>query len=404
MLDKPLNATEEFVYRICKKSFLSLWSYLNPQGKSRGKELCDILVVIDPDIIIISVKDVNLFSGNDQQSNFERWRKRAIEESVKQIYGAERWLKQASHVIRKDGALGIPLPNKESRRIHRIAVAFGGKGNAPIRYGNFGRGFVHVLDEVSFQAIFEELDTVEDFVTYLSDKEIFCTNGPKYINHGGEEDLLATYLIRGRLFPSVTGFLMLEDGIWKSLKGRKEYLAKREADKISYFWDGLIETVNKHILGGTLEFGTALSDAEVVVRIMARENRFNRRFLGKAYEDFIRNSRNHVVRSRMHTSLSGIVYVFLALPHGTDRKERVEELQLRCLVARGLNKDHHTVVGIATEEYKPNAGFSLDLVFFYKNEWNVEDQKIFDDVRSRLGYFVKPVITEIREEEYPSNG
>ncbi len=402
MIDKPVNPAEEFVYRICKKSFLSLWSYLNPQGKSRGKELCDILVVIDPDVIIISVKDINLFSDHDQQGNFERWRKRAIDASVKQIYGAERWLRQASHVIRKDGTSGIVLPKKELLRFHRIAVAFGGKGNVPITYGDFGKGFVHVLDEVSFPAILKELDTIEDFVNYLSDKEDYLTNGPQYVLHGGEEDLLATYLIRGRSFPSVTGFLMLEDGIWENLKERDEYKAKKEADKLSYFWDGLIETFNKHIMDGTLEFGTALTDAEVAVRTMARENRLSRRFLGKAYEDFIRNSNS--VRARMHKSLLGIVYVFLALPHGTDRRERAEELQLRCFVARGLNQGSDTVVGIATEIYKPNAGFSLDLVFLYKNEWTAEDQEVFDQIRSRLGYFVKSIVTEVHEDEYPSDG
>lgn len=401
MKDKPINATEEFVYRICKKSFLSLWSYLNPQGKSRGKELCDILVVIDPDVIIISVKDINLFS-NDEQSDFERWRKRAIDESVKQIYGAQRWLRQASHVIRKDGTLGIALPEKDLRRFHRIAVAFGGKGNAPITYGDFGKGFVHVLDEVSLPAILQELDTIEDFVTYLTDKENFLTNGPKYVLHGGEEDLLATYLVRGRSFPSVTGLLMLEEGIWQNLKERDEYKAKKEADKLSYFWDGLIETFNKHIMAGTLEFETELTDAEVAVRTMASENRLSRRFLGKAYEDFIRNS--NIVRSRMHKSLSGIVYIFLALPHGTDRRERAEELQLRCFVARGLNQDSNTVVGIATEIYKPNAGFSLDLVFLHKADWTKEDQEKLEQIRSRLGYFVKPRVTEVHEDEYPSNG
>jgi hypothetical protein len=402
-MSNAINPTEEFVYRICKQSFLSLWSYLNPQGKSRGKELCDILVVVDPDVIIISVKYINLSFDKNQQSNFERWRKRAIDESVKQIYGAQRWLEQASHVIRKDGTLGIALPNKKTRRIHRIAVAFGGEGNAPIKYGNFGKGFVHVLDELSFQAILKELDTIEDFVTYLSDKEEFLTNGPRSVLHGGEEDLLATYLVRGRSFPSVTGLLMLEDGIWNSLKERKEYQAKQEEDKLSYFWDGLIETFNKHIMGGTLEFESSLTDAEVAVRTMARENRLSRRILGKAWEDFIRNSKQRV-RARMYTSLSGVVYVFLARPHGTDRRERVEELKLRCLAARGLNQDHHTVVGIATEEYEPNAGFSLDLVFLYRTEWAEDDQRSFDQIRSQLGYFVKPVATEIHEDEYPSNG
>ncbi len=323
-----------------------------------------------------------------------------LRESAKQIYGAERWLKHATHVIRKDGTIGAVLPTRDSRRLHRIAVAFGGHGDAPLTYGDFGKGFIHVLDEMSFPAILQELDTINDFVAYLSAKENFLTHGPKFVFHGGEEDLLAIYLVRGRSFPSVTGSLFLEDGIWNSLKERPEYQAKKKADEVSYFWDGLIETFAKHVAEASFEPGSSLSDAEVALRVMAREDRLSRRFLGRAYEDFIRNS--SVVRSRMHRALSGVVYVFLALPHGIDRKERALELQLRCFVARGLNKDSTTAVGIATEIYKPQAGFSLDLVFLYKEDWTSDDQKTSDGIRSDLGYFVNAKQTEIQEDEYPS--
>jgi len=46
-----MNKSEEFVSKLCEKTFLSLWCYRNPQGKDKGKELCDILVVCDPDKI-----------------------------------------------------------------------------------------------------------------------------------------------------------------------------------------------------------------------------------------------------------------------------------------------------------------------------------------------------------------
>ena len=55
-MTEAVNDSEQFVYDICLKSFLSLWSYINPQGKTPGKELCDVLVVCAPHIIVISVK------------------------------------------------------------------------------------------------------------------------------------------------------------------------------------------------------------------------------------------------------------------------------------------------------------------------------------------------------------
>src|SRR6266446_10815152 len=96
-----MTKSEELVYKLCTKSFLSLWSYPNPRGK-KGKELCDILVVCEPDIIIFSVKEI-AFKDTGDQVGWERWRRAAIEESCGQISGAERWIESNPSVIRRDG-------------------------------------------------------------------------------------------------------------------------------------------------------------------------------------------------------------------------------------------------------------------------------------------------------------
>lgn len=75
----PVNDTEAFALRICQGTFLSLWCYNNPIAKP-GKELCDILVVCDPAIIIISVKDVRLREGNFEVEH-NRWERKAVDES-----------------------------------------------------------------------------------------------------------------------------------------------------------------------------------------------------------------------------------------------------------------------------------------------------------------------------------
>jgi hypothetical protein len=91
-MTEAVNGSEQFVYDICTKSFLSLWSYINPQGKTSGKELCDVLVICDPHVIVISVKDIQLKSTEDPSVDWKRWQRKAIEESIKQIKGAIRWL------------------------------------------------------------------------------------------------------------------------------------------------------------------------------------------------------------------------------------------------------------------------------------------------------------------------
>ena len=124
----------------------------NPLGKG-GKELCDTLVVCEPDIIIFSVKNIKLTNSGDSAVDMERWRKHAIEASCKQIYGAERFIKSAPHVIRKDGSPGLPLACGIPRRIHHVAVAVGGQRRVPFDFGETGRGFVHVFDEITFGTI-----------------------------------------------------------------------------------------------------------------------------------------------------------------------------------------------------------------------------------------------------------
>lgn len=183
-MNQLFNESEQFVHDICKKSFLSLWSYANPLGKA-SKELSDVLIVCDPDVIIISVKDIRITDSGNISTDWNRWRKRAIDASINQIYGAERWIEGASHVVRSDSSVGIALPEKKVRRVHRVAVALGGEGKAPIRFGDFGKGFVHVFDKVSLQVIMGELDAVEDFIGYLLAKEELYRSGWKTLFHGG---------------------------------------------------------------------------------------------------------------------------------------------------------------------------------------------------------------------------
>jgi hypothetical protein len=69
----------------CDRTFLSLWGMANPFGSDPAKELCDYIVVCDPDIIIFSVKDVGLAADADRTGE-QRWLRRAVDKSVAQVY------------------------------------------------------------------------------------------------------------------------------------------------------------------------------------------------------------------------------------------------------------------------------------------------------------------------------
>ena len=397
-----MNAAEEMVYRLCRRSFLSLWSYMNPRQKVNGKELSDVLVVCDPHVIIFSVKHIGLRQTGDPAINAVRWKRRAIHESVAQLHGAVRKIKTMDDVVRNDNSVGVPLPLPADMRVHRVAIALGGEGLVGMGYGHFDKGFVHVFDEESADAVLTELDTITDFAKYLTEKERYLTSGAHLVCNGAEEDLLATYLQLGRKFPETHNVLILGSDLWKAFQLKPEYQNKVIADKSSYAWDKIIETFCHDLLHDNLEFAPGLTATERAIRVMAKEDRFARRVVGKSFTEFVDESHN--IRARHVRSPSGVEYVFLATPHGYPRDVRQVELGNRCFVVRGLNPQATTVVGIATEQYTAGKGLSFDLVHTFKPVWTPEDQAVMEEMQSTHGYFVTPRVSQTSEDEYPRSG
>jgi hypothetical protein len=396
-----MNKSEQFVYRTCRKSFLSLWSYANPLGK-KGKELCDILVVFDIYIIIFSVKDISLSNSGDDVVDAQRWLKNAVDKSVDQIYGAERWLRNAKSVTKNDGSQGLPLPPLDTRKVFRISVSLGSQGKIPIMSGDYGKGVVHIFDSISFALILKELDTIHDFIAYLAAKENLHESDTQYwVDSGGEEDLLAYYLVNNRQFDMSASLIMIADDYWHGYSNSNEYRSKIEANSQSYTWDELIESISQDALNEVLEFGSTLNDAEQVVRIMAMEDRFSRRVLGKLFLEFIgqNKSRSRVVPSVMTSSR---IYIFL-IAYDEERKFVVAELGGRCFVARGIAKDCNKVVGIAVHLSKFKKGFALDLFYLDKPDWTAQDTEQMEYAQKNFGWFVNSLQTKISEDEYPSN-
>ena len=398
-----MNRAEEFVYRLCTKSFLSLWSYSRPQGKKRGRELCDILVVCDPDIIIFSVKNVRVTDNRDTVVNWKRWRRRAVQRPARDIYGAERWISMSKSVVTKEGKKELPFPDAARRRVHRVAVALGSKREVPITSGDFGKGFVHVFDEACLDIVMAELDTICDFVKYLHDKEALYHKGVKITLLGGEDNLLARYLENDRTFPANWDSVLEDDGLWAGFTQRPKYQRKKQEDKHSYLWDRLIEYICDSFYEGKLEVGNSLSDVDRVLRIMARENRLSRGVLSKSLAEFIRSVQGNKIRSRYFQSPSGVPYVFLQRPHGYDNSQRRAELANRCFMVRGYRPDQTTVVGIATEEYDFEKGTSFDVVVFSKDEWTAEDKARAEFLQNEMRYFKKLRQTPFQEDEYPGS-
>lgn len=387
------------VYELCQKTFLSLWSYANPLRKD-GRELCDVLVVFGNDVIIFSVKQVGLGKAKQDPAYNDRWRRRAVENSARQIIGAEKQLKQLSDVIRADNTPGVKLPDPKDMRVHRIAVALGSEGQVSIPSGKYNGSFVHVLDEISVQVILGELDTISDFTAFLTYVEDLLAMSDSVTVMGGYEDLMGFYTLNERKLPDseVSGAdLFINSGFWEELKTRPEYRRKKTEDKVSYFWDSLIDMLKESLTYNIQGAPPTLDEFESIVRIMAKENRFNRRVLAQSFYEW---HTGRLSRSRICVSLAQTVYVFLACPPEVNRDARRRELLARCYIARGKYKDSTTVVGIATEEYDPR-GFSLDAALVETPVWSDTDEENMKRLVQEAQIFKETKQTRVSYQEYP---
>lgn len=393
-----LNPAESLVARLCSNTFFRLWSVPNPVHKP-GKELCDLIVVCDPDVLVWSVKDIT-YSSTESEVGLKRWQKKAIDASIKQLRGAKRSLASMSVVSSPTAINPLPLPPTERRSVHLLAVALGSRGEVSIYEPSAGDEHFHVLEESALETLLAELDTVTDFVSYLKAKEAFLKTA-QVVQTGSEQDLLGLYLHRGRTFPTGTDLLIVEEGVWADVTAKPEWSRRKEADAVSYAWDHLIETFVTDHEGRSPPERQSFSSIDAVLRTMARESRFARRMLGGAFEEFIRLSAAGLVRARQALSPSGVVYVFLAVQRENDRQARVAELAARCWVARGMHADSTTIVGIATERYQGSPGFSFDAVQLVKAHWTEEDEHQKMYLQEALGYFRSPQWSKSRVEEFP---
>lgn len=393
-----MTPSEEFVKKLCEKSFLSLWCYPNPRSKDQ-KELCDFLVVCEPAIIIFSVKEIEFKDTVDLETALQRWRSRAIEKSVRQIYGAERWIKKASNVVTAEGETALIFPDS-GRRIYRIAVAFGCKRKVSIESKDFSKGFVHVFDEKSLDIVLNELDTITDFIEYLKRKEEFQALGKESSLEGGEEDLLAYYLMNNRIFPPELDQVLISKGLWEKFSQSESYNIKKDLERISYAWDKFIEQQCSQFKKKTLLTTHSLDAFETAIRVIVKEDRFNRRSLCELFSDFFFMKSLKKGSARIIISRSGVTYVFQVNDEDLPRGDRRAELEMRCVLARGLYKENKIVIGIATERFRqPEDERSWDLVNYQLDQWTDDSQHEFDLIQGATGYFknVRGLFQEFHE-------
>lgn len=450
-----ITGTERYLAKLCKRSFLSMWSYpglFRDQGqhanKGDGKEVCDLLVVFENHILIFSDKECELVGGEHIRTNWQRWFKKAVMNSGRQVWGAERWIKTFPNRLFLDRQCKIPfplnLPDPSKAIFHRIVVAhgasvpcrkhLGGSGslmldnslvgnahlNVPFTIGQLDpdRGYVHVLDDTTLIILLETLDTITDFASYLTKKERFLT-GSLVVFAAGEEELLAIYLrqmsdqgehdfVIDREYDHVA----FEEGFWDAFVASPQRKAQIEANKISYFWDELIEKFSFHAMTGTqyLTSGGPLREQEVMFRFMATESRTRRRMLSKHFGDAIQKSmqpeKNAFVRVIEPSQPGDPFYVFFFLrrrPEFSEKENRNVRgnlLMSYCRVVKLKYPDAIHIIGIATEAGFPSIR-SEDFVYLNATGWGPEQDAEARELQQQFRLLQNVTVHKGREHEYP---
>lgn len=453
-----VTAAERHLKQLADRSFLSLWSYsgvYRDQGHSAkggdGKEICDLLVIFENHVIIFSDKDCAFPNTGNLELDWSRWFKRAIQKSAEQVWGAERWIKSYPGRLFLDRActqvFPLDLPDPATANFHRVVVAHDetrrsdkeigsgslvilpsvvgaehyndrGQGIKPFAVGQVDptKGYVHVFDDTSLIIVMAALDTVSDFVAYLSKKEQFILAG-RLVLAASEEDLLAYYLENYNeagehdfLFPPGAEAVAVPEDMWQKFTRHPQRLAQLDANRASYVWDRLIERFSKHLLAGTQYHAThaGFKDQERLMRFLARESRTMRRMLGGALSEFVLASPAHLRGTRVIPPLDPgkPYYVFLTVPQRDDkpydvnRRVRMNFLEALCMVTKLVYPDAQDIIGIATEAGNPEE-MSEDVLYLDASEWSDEQRAEAERLQRELNLLTNLKMSARTVKEYP---
>ena len=290
--------------------------------------------------------------------------------------------------------------------------AFAAAGEAPFTIGQVAEAdrFVHVMDGPALLVVLSELSTTADFLEYLRKKEALFASG-LFAFAESELDLLAYYLWNGREFPNPTGGMFrLEPRLWETVSADRSFLAGREENRVSSFWDGLIEYVTDLYLTMQLETGneSPVAEHELLMRVMAAENRFSRRLLTKWILERADRARENYVASLFPSLQEEVLYVLVIGPgaaqadYPTYRADRANHMKLRCIAARAARPDRRYIVGIALDA-RGVRGSSEDFMYMDTGDWDEDTLRRAEELRQEMKYFVDGVmqVTHLDEAEYP---
>ena len=406
------EAAEQLIAVLCKDAFFEDFCFKNPYYV-KGKELCDVLVVLGDVAIIWQIKNIKLKAGQFNASD--------VEKAIKQCRGARRQLlKLGTATFKNIAGKNKTIDTSKIKEVFLIAAIEGGTPAFNRYYDDekVNNGNVHIFLERLTRFATKHLNTVSDFVEYLRHKEKFLAEHKNIILTDGEENLLALYLQNKRTFGNMEDakdidMMMVDlEGVADELENDdKDYAEKLKADHWSRGWDELIEKKR----AGLLLDGTVADSPEhdKFLQKMMSHNRFERRVLGKQFFDAAalaaeqRYKEMFVYKRLVPQDDRNVTYLFLfAGDQNTPRETRQKILYATALAAKQIMPQNDMLIAIATELHMVKTpSYTLEWVMFDMTE--DEFEKEFGDeareYREKLNIWKKSIAYEARAWEYPSD-
>jgi hypothetical protein len=443
--------TEQLLAKLCERTFLTLWSWPNP-FKADRKELCDLIVVFEEHIFVFFDRESQRFDREDVSVElaWQRWKKDAIDRQITTALGAERYIRGGGDVY-LDNKLLTPFPLRvgQSSKVHKIVVAHGAKeackaysadnirGSLGISYADRAdmpehpfvvqlnrNDIVHVLDSDNLELVLSELNTISDFTAFITEKERAISKFDA-LSYCGEEDLLAHFLLsfdeaaqerridlKLKEEERING-LHIGEGEWESFVKSGAYRRRQQANRISYFWDELLQRTGRNALAGVLGGNGDVFKGESPIHEMAKETRFARRVLSERLLEAVEAFPN--VGAPLMRYLTyvpsfdpGKGYVFLQLKAPTQnyddyRQKRQALLEIACGAARIKFPRLQMVIGIAVEPPRYSPTVSEDFLLFDCSDWSPEKETLYRDANEPFQFFETEALRarQQRTQEFP---
>lgn len=406
-------------------------------------------MIFGSDLVVCSDKSIAYDEGIDPALAWSRWFRRSIQHGLAQVDGAVRWLRDFPDRVYRDSQCSEKLDAIPStgQTFHRIVIANGIRATCqkvhrleepgglrvdtklrtieemdktPLTVGLLpsSTGFVHVFDETALQLVLSELDTARDFIDYLKRRESFLTSKSR-IRYASEEQLLAIYLTtvnedgehdfvlpeNVRPYDSIT----FSSDFWPELRESKEYASRRNANKVSYFWDAMLERFLKNSQAFSNRPSADISLEKInLFYLLASTSRFHRRMLCEGWLALCQSDSDRPIRTAVNYSANypECAFLFVCL-YNLEQNLALQDADYRARYfgqwAYAIKVQFPRSARVAAVIQSMDPAFPFEDMFVYQTEpWTDEDQVHACKLRDQLGIHLgSGTVINSRAHEYP---